>query len=235
MHTPPQLHTLFPGLILVALLPCAGLGQRLALDSTHGLQPHNVTLEPTSYLGRKAIRVLPSAAADGAWESNRLSSGGGVVVVPNLAFHNGTIELKVSGKPRAGAVADARGFVGIAFRVSGDASKYECFYIRPTNGRADNQLRRNHSTQYMSFPEYEWSRLRKEAPGQYESYVDLVPGVWTPIKVEVSGSKAQLYVGGSSQPVLIVNDLKLGDTSGSVALWIGQGTEAYFCDLRVSR
>jgi hypothetical protein len=27
-----------------------------------------------------------------------------------------------------------------------DDSHYECFCIRPTNGRADDQLRRNHST-----------------------------------------------------------------------------------------
>ena len=35
------------------------------------------------------------------------------------------------------------------------------------------------------------------------------------------------------QPTLIVNDLKLGDTSGAVALWIGPGTEGYFTGLSV--
>jgi hypothetical protein len=33
--------------------------------------------------------------------------------------------------------------------------------------------------------------------------VDLVPGEWTEIKVEVSGVKARLYVHGASQPALI--------------------------------
>ena len=124
--------------------------------------------------------------------------------------------------------------MGIAFRVAADPSKYECFYIRPTNGRADDQLRRNHSTQYISMPDYPWFRLRKESPGQYESYVDVVPGEWTKIKVEVDGAKARLYVNDSPQPVLIVNDLKLGDSKGSVALWIGLGTEAYFTKLQIS-
>jgi hypothetical protein len=64
--------------------------------------------------------------------------------------------------------------------------------------------------------------------------VDVVPGEWTKIKVEVDGSKARLYVSDSPQPVLIVNDLKLGDSKGSVALWIGLGTEAYFTKLRIS-
>jgi hypothetical protein len=40
--------------------------------------------------------------------------------------------------------------------------------------------------------------------------VDLVPGEWTKIKIDVSGAKAQLYVNGALQPVLVVNDLKLG-------------------------
>ena len=90
------------------------------------------------------------------------------------------------------------------------------------------------SAQYISFPDYEWQRLRTEAPGQYESYADLVPGEWTRIKVEVSGVKARLYVNGAPQPVLVVNDLKLGDGKGAVALWIGVGTEAYFANLRLS-
>lgn len=157
-------------------------GQVVALDSTRGLQPHNVTIEAITYQGRKAIKVVPSATVDAELLNPKNGEGGGVVVLPNTEFHNGTIELEVAGKPRAGATGDARGFVGIAFRVAGDPSKYECFYIRPTNGRADDQLRRNHSAQYISMPEYEWSRLRKETPGQYESYVDLVPGEWTKLK-----------------------------------------------------
>jgi hypothetical protein len=32
----------------------------------------------------------------------------------------------------------------------------------------------------------------------------------------------------------VVNDLKLGDSQGAVALWIGVGTEAYFTNLRLS-
>jgi hypothetical protein len=160
--------------------------------------------------------------------------GGGIVVLQGTSFHNGTIEVDLAGKPRAGAEAGARGFVGLAFRVSPDPSKYECFYLRPTNGRADDQLRRNHSTQYISMPDYEWSRLRKESPGQYESYVDLAPGEWTKVKIEVSGTNARLYVNDAAQPVLVVNDLKHGDSQGAVALWIGMGTESYFANLRLS-
>jgi len=226
--------TVAAGLTCALPIPNLRAAQTFPLDSTTGLQPRDVTIETATYQGRKAIRVLALPPEEAARAARKTASGGGIVMLPDAMFHNGTIELEVAGKPGAGAPGDARGFVGVAFRVSDDGAKYECFYIRPTNGRADDQLRRNHSMQYISFPEYGWQRLRTEAPGQYESYVDLVPGEWTKIKVEVSGAKARLYVHGAAQPALIVNDLKLGDSKGGVALWIGVGTEAHFTNLRLA-
>jgi hypothetical protein len=44
---------------------------------------------------------------------------------------------------------------------------------------------------------------------------------------------ARLFVNGGSQPALIVNDLKGGDTSGAIALWSYTSTEAYFSNLKV--
>lgn len=89
-----------------------------------------------------------------------------LVIVPGIISHNGQIEAELAGAPVAGAAEAARGFVGIAFRVADDASRFECFYLRPTNGRADDQLRRNHSVQDISFPDFPWHRLRKETPGK---------------------------------------------------------------------
>jgi len=224
------------GVLTVALLmPWTSSAQTFQLDSTKGLQLHDVSVEVVNYMGRKAVRVTPAAAADAELVAQKNGEGGGIAVFPGTSFHDGTIEVDVAARPRAGAPSDARGFVGVAFRVAADSSKYECVYVRPTNGRADDQVRRNHSTQYISVPEYEWSRLRKEAPGRYESYVDLIPGEWTKIKIEVSGVKVRLYVNGSPQPVLVVNDLKHRDSEGAVALWIGLGTEAYFTNLRLSK
>lgn len=149
-------------------------------------------------------------------------------------FADGVIEVDLAGRPGSGAVEAARGFVGVAFRVAADVSRFECFYLRPTNGRAEDQVRRNHSAQYISFPEFPWQRLRKQFPEMYESYVDLAPGEWTKVKIEARGRKARLFVHGAAQPSLIVNDLKLGETSGAVGLWIGPGTEAHFANLRVT-
>ena len=185
---------------------------------------HNVTAKEVTWKGRQATQLLEAAAINGE----------AIAIIPNSDFQDGVIETEIAGLPRAGAEAGARGFIGIAFRVQGKGEKFECFYLRPTNGRADDQLRRNHSTQYISHPDWPWFRLRKEVPGVYESYTDLVPGEWTKIRIEVSGTKAKLFVNGAKQPCLIVNDLKHGVSRGAVALWIGQGTEAYFGKVAIS-
>jgi hypothetical protein len=154
--------------------------------------------------------------------------------IEGLAFSNGVIEAEIAGAPAPGAGEGARGFVGIAFRLQKDNQTYDAFYLRPTNGRADDQERRNHATQYISHPEWPWFRLRKETPSKYESYVDLVPGEWTKIKIEVRGSQARLYVRDNEQPTLIVNDVKSGPHGkGAVALWLEPGTVAHFRNLTV--
>jgi len=139
----------------------------------------------------------------------------------------------VAGAPMPGAPADARGFIGIDFRGQEHGARTESIYLRPTNGRADDQLRRNHSVQYDSLPDFPWFRLRKESPGVYESYTDLEAGAWTHMKIVVSGTKAALYVNGSEQPCLIVNDLKLGETHGQVGFWGEWSTDAYFSKLTI--
>jgi hypothetical protein len=145
------------------------------------------------------------------------------------------IEVDLAGMPSASADAGARGFVGISFHVQPGAVRMKTFYLRPTNGRADDQVRRNHSTQYTADPEWPWHRLRREEPGRYESYVDLIPGEWTSLRIVVAASRAELYVNGAGQPALVVTDLKYPDRSGGVALWIGAGTVAHFANLRITR
>ena len=76
--------------------------------------------------------------------------------------------------------------------------------------------------------------LRKEFPGKYETYVDLLAGEWTKVKIEVRGEKARLYVNGVEQPTMLVNDLKQKQSKGAIALWIGSGTVAHFSNVRIS-
>jgi hypothetical protein len=183
-----------------------------------------VSIRQTNFKGRSAIQVIATPGAANATS---------YAIVEGVSFRDGTIEVDVAGQPAAGADSGARGFIGIAFRLRGDGS-YEYIYLRPTNGRADDQVRRNHSTQYSSHPNFDFARSRQEAPEKYESYVDLQPGVWTKYKIEVEGRKARLYVHGAEQPCLIVDDLKLEAREGAVALWVGPGTEGYFSNLKIA-
>lgn len=160
--------------------------------------------------------------------------GGGMAIVNGRQFQDGTIEVDVAGRRGPHAVPSDRGFVGVVFRLSADRSKSEYIYLRPDNGRATDQVQRNHSIQYSSHPDFPWPRLRKEFPEKYESYVDLEPGVWTKMRIDVSGTTARLYVHDNTQPNLIVNDLKHGVSQGGVALWIGAGSEAFFSNLRIT-
>lgn len=186
--------------------------------------PVQVTVEQVDYKGRSALQVKGLA-------NNEKT----LAIVKGTDFHNGVIEVSVSGQPLPNAGESARGFVGIAFRVSSDTSKMEVFYLRPTNGRADDQVRRNHATQYISVPGYPWEKLRKETPEKYEAYADMLPAEWIKVKIEVKNETAKLYVNGAAQPTLIVNDLKQDKSlRGSIGLWVGPGTLAHFTELTVT-
>ncbi|MBP6398883.1 MAG: hypothetical protein KA340_13450 [Saprospiraceae bacterium] len=196
-----------------------------ALEKDKRLHAVNAEMDFVKYKDLKALKV---------WDAG-IDTEVKFIKMKASDFKDGVIELELAGKPGENASEQARGFVGIAFRINDDHSKFECIYLRPSNGRADDQVRRNHSVQYISYPEYPWHRLRKEYPKMYETYVDLVPGEWTKVKIAVRDDQARLYVHGQSQPTLIVNDLKHGkDASGSIGLWIGPGTEAHFSNLKVT-
>jgi hypothetical protein len=143
------------------------------------------------------------------------------------------VEVWVAGTLGPDAAADDRGFIGLGFRTTSDG-RFENIYLRPTNGRAEDQLRRNHSTQYASLPDYPWNRLRLESPGQYESYVDLVAGEWTHMRIVVSGHRAALFVNDAQEPCLVVTDLKMSASAGRIGLWIGPGTRGYFSHMVVT-
>jgi len=198
----------------------------LLLNSTEGLELINVSAEVVEHNGQEGIEV---AKIEGDL------NGGTLVIIPDVQIKNGTITLELTGEPAADANPQMRGFVGVAFRVNpSDYSSYDCFYLRPTNARAENQLQRNHTTQYVAHPEFPWYKLRKENPGLYESYIDMHPGEWTKIKINVDGKTAKLYLHGAEEPCLIVNELKHEESVGKIALWLHSSTLARYRNLVVT-
>jgi len=223
-------------LILAAALQVLGAVAATAqpplasLDSTTRFEVSNARLLWVDYRGRRALKLAPREGherdVDQAMSALLIDSD----------FGDGVIEVDVAGARREGYskaedVSGYKGIVGVSFRIRGDSA--ERIYIRPENARLDNQLFRNRSTQYESDPEFSWQRLRQESPGVYESYVDIEPGGWTHLRIEVAGTAARLYVNRAPQPCLVVTDLKHGVTRGRVALWARISSEAYFANLRI--
>lgn len=214
--------------LLLPLLFITLLGFTQSIDfSKTKLNPVQVSMNQIEQNGEKIIVVLKDTAVKKDDEAT-------FVKLSDIAFQNGSIEINVLSKLKPDAPAHARGFIGIAFRINNSNDKFECIYIRHTNGRVEQQLRRNRSIQYFSFPDFKFDRLRKEAAGEYESYADMGLNEWIKLKITVDGQKAKLYLNHNTEPSLVVNDLKHGaDLSGAIGLFVDIGTEGFFKDLKI--
>jgi len=211
----------------VLLLPMNA--QQISLSDLSHSKLKSATAAVTPYHGSPALKLIPMDP-----KAPGYAGGGPMVILNDVHFRNGTIDVDVAGSPAKGADESARGFIGVVFRVQSD-SRFEIIYLRPTNSHADDQLRRNHTTQYSSEPDWPWDRLRKESPGVYESWVDMQTAEWTHMRIVVHGTDASLYVNHAANPCLIVHDIKLGDIEGSVGLWMGQDTDGYFRNLSITK
>src|SRR5215207_7584195 len=120
------------------------------LESGAGLHLHNVSATPATLQGRKGVRIelsdetrkkLQAMTPEEQQRAGALGLGEQFAVIEQSSFGDGVIEAEIAGAPRPDAGEGARGFVGIAFRMQDDRKTYDAFYLRPTNGRADDQVR----------------------------------------------------------------------------------------------
>jgi hypothetical protein len=220
--------------LLLILLACfcvnvLPLKAQLFKFDTSKLKAVNVSMSVEKMMGKQVVRVIKDSSVIAVDEPTFVKLNG-------IELNNGTIEVKVLSRLLPNAPDFARGFIGIAFRVNDSNSKFECIYIRPTNGRANEQLRRNRSVQYFSFPDYKFDRLRKEAPGEYESYSDMGLNERIKLTIVIKDTVAKLFINNSRHPCLIVNDLKHGsDFSGAIGLWVDVGTAGFFSDVKIKK
>jgi hypothetical protein len=175
-------------------------GQNFQFEKTK-LEAVKVSMAVEKLMGKETVKVIKDSAVKDVDQPT-------FVKIRGIDFSNGTIEVNVLSRLLPNAPPLARGFIGVAFRINDSSSQFECIYIRPVNGRADNQLQRNHSIQYFSYPNYSFEQLRKEAPGQYESYADMGLNEWIKLQIIVKDAQAKLFINDNKQPSLIVNDLK---------------------------
>jgi hypothetical protein len=195
-----------------------GQGQRQTIDLAPALDAKRLRLvnrEVTKIPERNGVRL--SAA-----------SGNGVAWVEGTDFRSGTIEVDIRGKDLVG-----QSFVGVAFHRKDDET-YEAVYLRPFNFRATDPVRKQHAVQYIAVPEFDWPRLRKEFPEEFENPVDasIVPTDWVRLRLVVDGSKVQIHVGATKETTLEVR--KLGQLDGGqLGLWVGNGSEGDFANLAI--
>lgn len=186
-----------------------------------------VVMSKVKMAGKDALMAVKDSAIKGFDEPTFIRIGG-------ADFKNGTIEVKVLSQLLPNAPEMARGFIGVAFRINDSNTKFESIYVRPVNARVEDQVRRNHSIQYFSYPDYKFDTLRKIAPERYESYTDMEMNKWITLRIEVRDARAKLFIDRNEQPSLVVNDLKHGsNNSGAVALWVEVGTKGYFSELKI--
>ena len=156
-------------------------------------------------------------------------AGNGLIWIDGTDFAQGTIEVDIRGRD-----VMQQSFVGVAFHGKDD-NTYEAVYLRPFNFRATDPARHQHAVQYIALPDYDWPRLRKEFPEEFENPVDpsVAPTDWVPLRVVVKGSAIQIYVGAVRSATLEVR--KLGSLDrGMIGLWAGNGSDGDFANLRVT-
>ena len=198
-------------------------------------------LQVTTHEGDQGLTYVNLDIQTGIYKGNAAiygkqkdpEKGSSLILINGMEFSTGVVEFDLAGSRSEDSHPQSRGFLGLAFRIGEDNTAYDCFYLRAANGRADDQLQRNHTVQYMAVPGFEWPKLREETPGKYETYVDMVAKEWTHVKIIIEENRAEIYVHDATQPTMMVNGLLGKEKSGKLALWVGPGTDAYFSNLKI--
>ena len=225
-------------ILSILILQITGVfAQKFTWDK-HEFEAVNTKAEIVNMDGIQVLKVERDLIAFPFDEKNLDASTDGptYVKLTNIAMENGTIEVKMLSRIMENSpFPAARGFIGVAYRVNQENKNFDAIYLRPSNGRADDQLRRNHTVQYFSYPENTFSRLRKEANGLYETYADIGLNEWIDVRIEFQDEKAVLYINNQKPPSFIVTKMLGTSKTGSIALWVEIGTVGYFKDLKVTK
>lgn len=200
-------------------------------ESIQSAAPQQIDLAERLTAGKLRVVNREVTAVQGNPRAVHLSEkeGNGIAWIDGSDFSQGTIEVDVRGRDVL-----QRSFVGIAFHGK-DENSYESVYLRPFNFRSDDATRRQHAVQYMALPDYDWPRLRKEFPEEFENPVDasITPTDWVPLRVVVKAKTVDVYVGPVKSPTLEAR--KLGQLDrGMIGLWTGNGSDGDFANLRIT-
>ena len=153
--------------------------------------------------------------------------GDGLLLMNDLNFKNGTIDVDIKGIDERG-----RSFVGIAFHILND-STFDAIYFRPFNFKSPE--RNGHSVQYISHPKNTWYYLRENFPEKYENPVNPVPEPtgWFHATIVVEYPKVSVYVDNAKDPSLVIEQLS-DRKEGPLGFWVGHNSEGWFRNLEIT-
>ena len=195
----------------------------------------NVVAQPQMIEGKMALRIeLMEEVVKSGKAGIDYGDSPTFVQLP-IKIQNGTIEVEIFARRSTQAMADARAFVGLAYRIDANASSYESVYLRPLNGLKLNppSPRDKKAVQYYAYPEWKFDRLRQEYPdGRYEAGADIRDNEWITLKLDLNENHVRVSV--NNIEVMNLIETKKNPTKGSIGLWVDIGTEAWFSNLRIT-
>ena len=145
----------------------------------------------------------------------------GLAVLKDVDFEDGVIEFNVWAPDVR--LTGGRAYPGVIFRMQ-SPEQAERLYIRPHRAGlyAD-------AIQYTPvFNGVAGWQLYSGAG--FTNTLQFPFNVWVPVRIEVAGRRARVFVGKSGAPALVVDDLKHGLSKGAIALY-GEGA-AFFSNFR---
>jgi len=226
------------GISIAAAAQSSDNWQRLILGK-QTFEFHNVTGEIVKFKGKRVLKIERDLKALPFDEKNleaTVDDRHYARLIDLNDFENGTIEVKMYSQLQNPApYPGIAGFIGVYFRIAENDSEWESIYVRPKVGRANNQLLRNHTVQYFSYPNFKFDTLRKIAPFKYEGSAPVALNEWITMRIEVNGESAEMFVNNLKYSSFVV-DKMLGKTKkGYVGLYVDIGTIGYFRDLKVTK
>ncbi len=198
---------------------------------------HNVTGAIVDFQGKKAMKIERDLKALPFDEKNlekTVDDRHYARLIDLSDFENGTIEVKMySQLQNPSPYPPAAGFIGLYYRIKEDDSAWESIYLRPKVGRSDNQLFRNHTVQYFSYPTFKFDTLRKIAPFRYEGSAPVSLNEWIKMRIEVNGESAEMFINDAKYSTFVIDKMLGKNQKGFVGLYVDIGTIGYFKDLKV--
>lgn len=227
-------------IFVISLLVCSPLfsfAQKTVMLGKHVFELHNVTGSIIKFEGVEVIKIERDLKAI-PFDSNNVEKTVDEAHYAKLLnlddFENGTIEVMMYSQLQEPApYSGIAGFIGMFFRVSANDSSFEAIYVRPKVGRVNNQLFRNHTVQYISYPHYKFDTLRKIAPFRYEGSAPVALNEWIKMRIEVNGETAEMFINDAKYSTFVVDKLLGANKKGGIGLYVDIGTIGYFKNLKV--